>query len=171
MSDPMQLLSLYQKAVEFAEAGNFQNAIENFSECIAIDDKNPMIFILRSTAYCQLKEYSKALLDVHVALSLDQSISSAYSTKAFIEWSMGDFKSALSDYDKAISLGSKYSADFMNRGQVKRDAGDLDGAIEDLQKASELDPSNSTARQIMDFCQKMKRNPKAYEKFLAKKRL
>jgi len=168
MNNPAGWLIIYQNGVDAAKAGNFQNAINSFSKCIDLDDKNPIVFILRSTAYYQIKEYEKALADIYRALALDQTIYDAYEQKALIEWSMGNLQVAIADYNKAVSINPNDSICFMNRGQVKRDSGDLDGAISDLEKSLELDPNNSLANQIFEFCQTMKQYPEVYKRSLEK---
>ncbi len=159
-----------QDGKNFAKSGNFQEAINKFSEYIKRDNKNPYAFIYRSLTYNQLEDYEKAMSDVYSALSLNKSIAEVYSTKALIEWSKGNLQSALVDYDKAISIEPNNAIDVMNRGQVKRDLGDLDGAIEDTKKSLEIDPNNSIASGILILCQGMKSMPKSYEIYLEKNR-
>lgn len=159
----------YQEGIDAVQSGNFQLAIDCFSRCIEIDDKNPILFIQRSNAYYVLKQYEKALSDIYSSLAIDQSIPDAYATKGMIEWAMGNLQSAINDYDKALLIDPNNSIYFMNRGQVKRDIGDLDGALADSARAIELDPDNSIASQVLMFCETMKSYPDIYKGFIKKK--
>lgn len=162
-------ISAYQEGTSAAKDGDFQKAIDIFSKCIEIDDKNSNLFMARSLAYHFLKQYDKALSDIYNALALDQVTPEAYATKAMIEWSMGDLQAALIDYNKALSIDSANSIYFLNRGQVKRDIGDVEGAIKDLSKAIDLEPTNPLANQALTLCQTIKDDPELYKRFLKEK--
>lgn len=170
MTDPLQWITIYLNGVEAAKAGNFQEAVNNFSECIDIDKENPIVFILRSSAYYGLKQYDKAMSDIYSALALDQSVAGAYEQKGLIEWTTGNLQVALADYDKAISINPNDSISFMNRGQIKRDIGNLDGALEDFTSALELDPNNTLASMCLSMCQTMKNSPEIYKRFMEDKK-
>ncbi len=170
MPDPLQWITIYQKGVDAGKAGNFQEAIDDFSKCINIDNKNPIVFILRSNAYYGLKQYDKAMSDVYSALALDQSVAGAYEQKGLIEWTTGNLQAALTDYDKAISINPNDSIMFMNRGQIKRDTGDLDGALKDFTNALELDPNNTLASDCLSLCQIIKSSPELYKRFMEDKK-
>jgi len=51
------------KGNEYFRSGQYQKAVEHYSEAIRIDPQNVLVYSNRSLAYSKLKEYPSALAD------------------------------------------------------------------------------------------------------------
>ena len=105
------------------KGARFQEAIDKWSECLAIDPQhrsyNAKLFCNRATAYSKLRNHEQAIADCGEALKLDDKYLKAYNRraeslkmlgeKAHLEAAMRDLKKAmeLDDDDNARSYKQK----------------------------------------------------------------
>lgn len=85
--------------------GNFQGAVDNFTECLGLDDLNDAynatILYNRASAYHKLKDFKKAMNDCDSALKLNPEYGKVYVKKGDIYLDMEEFEEACRMYDQA----------------------------------------------------------------------
>ncbi len=172
--------TLYQEGVNKYEAGNYEGAVEDFNQAIALDPQNALAYNKRGDAYYRLGDYEQAQADSSQAILLNPQDVNAYFDRGFAFYGLGKYKKAIADYNQAIKLNSKDAYAYYGRGLARAQSKDNKGAIEDFSKAITLKPEYNEAylqrgiirrrlRQrleaIQDFDKIIKNNPsdaKAY---------
>ena len=79
-----------------------EDAIEDFSKALEIDDSKGLTYTNRSFCYMQIGENELALGDLNKAIELDNTIPSIYFNRSKCKQSLGDFKASLEDCNIAI---------------------------------------------------------------------
>ncbi|MFT5777245.1 MAG: tetratricopeptide (TPR) repeat protein [Crocinitomicaceae bacterium] len=151
-----KLMSLGQLS---ADLGEFQTALENFTQLIELDPTSAKAYymcgLMKDTlqdgagacrmmliadsigsneAHYFLRKNCRASMDVKQMLSED------IEEKAYYLEMKGDFEGAILLYTEAISIIPEESRLYYNRGKAKRKLENHRGAISDYQKAIDLEP-------------------------------
>ncbi|KAJ3353854.1 Hsp90 cochaperone [Entophlyctis luteolus] len=85
-------------------ANNHELAIKYFSDAIAKDPKNHVLFSNRSASYTSIKSYTKALSDAEEAIKISPSWAKGYSRKGAALHGLGNYKGAVEAYKKGLEL-------------------------------------------------------------------
>mmetsp|Transcript_40369 Transcript_40369/g.89645 ORF Transcript_40369/g.89645 Transcript_40369/m.89645 type:complete len:579 (+) Transcript_40369:115-1851(+) len=103
-------------------AGNYQEAIDFFSQAIAVDPKNHVLFSNRSAAQASLKNYEKALEDAQKCVSLKPDWGKGYSRLGAAFYGLEQWPEAAQAYED----GLKYDP---NNEQLKQGLSDSKAAM------------------------------------------
>jgi tetratricopeptide (TPR) repeat protein len=158
------------RGILFGSRGDFELAVEDFTEAIKLDPNNAAAYLQRSKALCagvsnvsNLDEnfsfttwgtgysektrdvYNRALEDATAAIKLAPALVSVYLNRGTIYDEMGDHDRAIADYNQAVRLDPDNAAAYNNRGLAYADKNDYDRAIADYNQALRLDPDYSFA--------------------------
>jgi tetratricopeptide (TPR) repeat protein len=91
----------------WAERGEPENAIKDFTEAIRLNPKSASAFHSRGIVYRRMTEYDKAVADLTEAIRLDPEGAMAFSVRGITYSSMKEYDKAIRDYDEAIRLDPK----------------------------------------------------------------
>jgi formylglycine-generating enzyme required for sulfatase activity len=105
----------YDRKVSFADsyfergklkyyAEDYQDAISNFSQAIALDDSYVEAHLHRGLAYTSLGKYQVAIDDYSRALELQPDLAKAYNYRGNTYRELGNCQAAIADYDRALAL-------------------------------------------------------------------
>jgi Tetratricopeptide repeat. len=141
----------FLSGIQFDADGDYESAIEEYSEAIKYDIHFAVAYDRRGIDYTMLIKYRKALKDFNKAIELKSNFTDAYSHRGIVNYCLRDFVNAIADYNKALNIDPKYDKAYYNRGIVKFLLDDENGAIADIRIASEM--NNSEA---MDYLKTMK---------------
>ncbi len=97
-------LLLRQQALDKAQQGELDHAIDLFTHLIACNPASASNFNNRGLLYFQQGEYELALADYHQALWLNPHLAKVYNNRANCYAAMGELEAAIDDYDTAIDL-------------------------------------------------------------------
>jgi stress-induced-phosphoprotein 1 len=116
----------------FAEK-KFEESIEKFTEAIAIDPSNHVLYSNRSGSYASLKDFSHALDDATKTTELKPDWAKGWSRKGAALHGMGDLLSASEAYEKALELDPANAQAKSGLAAVKRaiESGSAGGSGED----------------------------------------
>lgn len=89
---------------DFFGAGNFPDAVKEYSEGLKRDPLNKNIYSNRSAAYIKLMEFNCALKDAEKCLEIDPTFVKAYARKGTIQHMMKEYHKALATFDKGLSM-------------------------------------------------------------------
>jgi tetratricopeptide (TPR) repeat protein len=157
----------------FGSRGDFDLAIEDFTEAIKLDPNMAAAYLQRSKAlYASVSQvfdidenfdfsyvssvgsvyseetkavYSRALEDASMAIKLNPIVVSAYMNRGRIYEALGDNDKAIADYNQAIRLDPNLAVAYNNRGLAYNNKQDYDRAIADCNQALRLDPNLAVA--------------------------
>lgn len=96
------------------QKGNYQVAINNFTEAIALDSTHPAYYNHRGNSYLQLRQYRNAIGDYDKVLSRVPSQAQTYYNRSLAYYGVGDYQKANIDLFKADSLGAGINPDYVN---------------------------------------------------------
>jgi stress-induced-phosphoprotein 1 len=89
---------------ELFGAGDFPNAVKEYTEGLKRDPVNKGILSNRSAAYIKLMELNGALKDAEKCLEIDPKFVKAYARKGTIQHMMKEYHKALATFDKGLSI-------------------------------------------------------------------
>lgn len=122
------------------EEGNYEGAIQKYSDALIKSPDNFKIYFNRSLAWKNLNRMDKALEDLERIIKLKPELPFAYLERGIILGEQGDNNQGLENFNKAIELKPDYIQAYHNRGLLKDNVGDYDSAVQDYSRALEIDP-------------------------------
>lgn len=127
-----------QRGWEFFRKSQFQKAIHEFSQAIALDPDYPQIYLDRGIVYRAAGNYAASLKDISMQIELDP-FGAAYHERGLTYLAMGESQKALEDFNQAIEQSSpefEFVADaYYQRGLIRKTLGDRQEAIQDFRAA------------------------------------
>ncbi len=124
----------------------FTEALADFNQAIALNQKNATIYLNRANVYLEQSQWQQALEDYNQAIKLASQLSHrAYFNRAGIYNMRHQWDKAIADYNMAIKLKSDYSAAYYHRGILNLRQQDWLKAIQDLEQVTKLQPNNDQA--------------------------
>jgi tetratricopeptide (TPR) repeat protein len=129
----------YARGNEWFTKGDFQSAIDCYSQVIALDQPNcKMALVRRGDAYTELGDLGSAIQDYNRAIKLDPTFALAFACRGRAFRDQNDLTRAIDDYTKAIDLAPMISCTYINRGECFALKEDPDKAKADFAKAIEI---------------------------------
>ena len=160
------------KGIMFAMRGDYDIAIEEFTEAIRVNPEMPTAYMLRGRALFasvskvitvegnfdnvltvtpekvsveQIQIYDKAIEAYSRAIELGHNKAEAYIERGGAYADKGDFDCAIKDYNRAIRLDPNLAKAYIYRGTLYCAKGDYDKAIADYNQALRLKPNFADA--------------------------
>ena len=147
-SDLARLATIFNEGNVLLGRGETQQAIQKYTEAIAISPSLAVPYVNRGVAYISLAKHTEALADADKALELLKNSSDppAYSATAYqvngtVYQNRGEYRLAADAYTKSIELVQTDAKFYNNRGNAYRMLKQYDAAMKDFNKAIELDPT------------------------------
>jgi len=125
---------------KYAEMGDLDRAIADFSAAIRLDPKYVDAYDGRGEAYTHRADYDRAIADVNHAIALDPKDAQAYFNRGHVYVLKGDYDRSIADFDRAIQFSPRWDAAYYNRGFSYAGKGDWDRAIADYTQAIAINP-------------------------------
>jgi len=140
----------YDQGNKNYNAGNYAQAILNFTEAIRLDSKyaTATTFYNRGMAYYYTSNYYPAINDYTEAIRLNPNDAASYNNRGNVYYYyLDNYYQAIADYTEAIRLDSKYATatTYYNRGIAYHNINNFNQAIADFTQVIRLTPNNSTA--------------------------
>ncbi len=142
--------NLYASGVDQLNNGNYEKAIEIFTEFIyKYPSHNYLdkVYEGRGYAYLKLQKYSNAISDFDIAIELNPYNYYAYNSRGIAKQSpklypeIIDLAGALDDFKKAIEIEPGFATAYFNRGMLYYSFLDYKKAISDFENAIKLNPN------------------------------
>jgi tetratricopeptide (TPR) repeat protein len=119
----------------------YDQAISNFSDAIALKKNVPDSYTLRGAAYMVKGEIEKAIEDSQSAIELEPDNPSPYGVYGQAHRALYDYEKAIDFYSQAIMLDHSYERAYMERGITYACIGQYEKAIENYIQALKLSPT------------------------------
>jgi tetratricopeptide (TPR) repeat protein len=162
------------RGITFACRGEYEMAIANFTQALALDPDLFAAWMLRGRAlYASVSKvtsvgenfssvdtvivreraitadgkmvYDRAIADYSQAIQLDPDYAPVYSDRGNVYSDKKDYDRAIADYSQAIRLNPNFVEAYSERGSAYNGKKDYDRAIADYDQAIRLDPNFVTA--------------------------
>jgi serine/threonine protein kinase/Tfp pilus assembly protein PilF len=138
-------MALFQLGKAAQAKGQFEAAIEKYSESLALYPDNVDALNNRGNVYRLLKRLDEALADYERAIKVAPTTAQPYVGRGGVYLSQNQPNKALADFDKAIQLNPRLAVAYNARGFAHYLKADYDRALPDFGKAIELDPKLAQA--------------------------
>ena len=131
----------------YASQGDYQRAIPDFSQAIALDPAFPGAYFMRGHAYIEIEEFSRAVVDYDWVIEHGPYDPAAYNNRCWSYFKAGEYKQALPDCEKALALAPDYVNALDSRARVYMALGRTEDAIFDFERIIELGLDQELSRQ------------------------
>ena len=137
-----------RKGGEYANAGNYNEALEIFDKAITTyplkGHRHQLAFAHKVRAFIFKKKgnFDAALSDYNAAIQLDSKNAEIYRARGIIYLKKKALDQAFSDFETAIAINPNYAAAYNDRGFVYYEKGAFNHAISDYNHVIELHPDN-----------------------------
>lgn len=139
----VEIATLVKRGEQLLNQGNYLEAINVYTQIIALDAANAEFYQKRASARRRLKDYTNALADYDKAIELNSQNYIALTGRGMTKVNLGDTDGALADFDGSISVNPNYPLAYNERGLIKFKSGDTRGALADFSNAVRLDPTSA----------------------------
>jgi tetratricopeptide (TPR) repeat protein len=126
--------------------GDYQKAIESFSEKIRLDPNSSVGYYGRAIANNNLEQYQQSVDDYDQALRLDpnQENASYYLPRGIALLGLKQYQRAIEDFDNAIQLNPKDANAYYWRGRTYKELKQNARAQQDFNRAKKFRDSDDT---------------------------
>jgi len=128
------------------DRGEFELAISDFSDALAINPKHHRAYNNRGRAYYYHKrDYDRAMADFSKAIGNDPRNDYAYNHLGLAYFAKKDYDRAIPNFAKAIDINPGHAEAYFNRGGAYYAKKEYERAIGDYTKAIEINPGYADA--------------------------
>jgi len=122
------------------QAGDLKEAINQYSQAIEVNPGFVMAYQMRAAAWQKLRQFSKAISDYSMVISLGEPHFQAvgYLNRGIVKNMTGDYFGAIPDFSQAIIIDRKMAAAYFHRGIARNKTGDVMGNYEDFRQAARM---------------------------------
>lgn len=118
--------------------GNYQAAIENYTQAIQLKPNFQEAYLKRCEAYFAAKQDRQVLADCQTILKLDNTCYQAYFYQGRSRQLLGYTQSAIESYTQAIHYQNSCAEAYYYRGLAYDELKEIANVLQDLQKAAKL---------------------------------
>jgi tetratricopeptide (TPR) repeat protein len=139
------------RGIAYTSSGQWDNAIADFTEAIAINSKYPVSYANRGIVYGNLGEPEKAIADFTKAIEIDPKYTLAFHNRGVAYVEIGENNKAVSDLSRAIKLDPKYISAYNNLSLLYQ-KNHLDSAISICLDGLKINPESALLRVNLGNC-------------------
>jgi uncharacterized caspase-like protein len=134
----MDLAGYYRRGQRNAVNGNYDKAIDDFTQVIRLDPKHAGALNDRCWVRAIIGDLASALKDCNEALRIAPNYADALDSRGLINLKIGMLPQAIADYDAALERDPKHASSLYGRGIAKKRNGDVDGGKRDIDAAKAI---------------------------------
>jgi tetratricopeptide (TPR) repeat protein len=136
----------YNRGLAFSDQANYELAIADFTQAIALNSNLTEAYFGRGVAYYDQQEYALATADYDQAIALSPNYAEVYNNRGLVFADLGDYQLAIEDFTRSIVLNNTMlHVPYLNRGNIYRFEGNYESAIADYDHAINLKPDYTFA--------------------------
>ncbi len=138
--------ALMNRGVLYANLGQWDNALEDYSKALKNDPENSKANYNCGVAYANLRQWDKATAYYSRALGIDPKYKDAYYNRGVAYANLGLWDNAIADFSAAIEIDPDNMKEaYYNRGVGYATLGQWDKAIADYSRFIGIDADNTNA--------------------------
>ena len=138
---PMKSRPYNNRGRMYAERGDYDEAIEDFTKTIQLWPAYADAYYNRGHVFADKGEADRAIADYTKVTEINPTYVKAYYNRGNVYKTKGDIDRAISDYNKALQISPAEVKAYVNRGNAYSEKGDINRAISDYTKAIEINPN------------------------------
>jgi tetratricopeptide (TPR) repeat protein len=131
----------FEKGKEYYVQGDFDRAIEEYSNAIRLYPNFFQAFINRGITYSEKGNYEQAIIDYNQAIILNSNSASAYNSRGWVYFLLGNNDQAIADTTQSIRINPNYEFAYDSRGWAYLDKGDYVRATADFEMVLRINPN------------------------------
>lgn len=139
--NPTDLPGFYRRGQRRAINGDYDLAIQDFTEVIRRDPKHAGALNDRCWVRALVNQLRDALRDCNAALQIAPNYPDALDSRGLVNLKLGSLNKAIADYDAALVLDPKHASALYGRGIAKKRNGDQAGSKSDIEAAKAIQSS------------------------------
>jgi len=125
----------FKLGVEKMLSGEYQNAIQDFTQALQLKSNSVAAYNNRCLAYLQIQDYQNAIADCNQAIEKASNNTEAYLNRGLAHYRQGDYSDAIADNNQVLSLKPYDFRAYYNRGLANAMLGNHQQAIADYNLA------------------------------------
>ena len=139
----------YDQGIDFANSGDYQNAIDSFDKAIEVKPDFAEVFYNRGVAYIKLGKYTKAIDDFTqvILLNSDRSgfLTMAFYNRGNVYNLLEEYDKGINDYNKVIEMNPDFVEAYYYRGNAYIKLQQYEKALVDYNSAIAKNPNYQNA--------------------------
>ena len=143
LSDPSSAEAYYKSATTHHDLGEFDQAISEYRQAIALNPNSPIIHNRLGVAYSELKQYDAALDAYQKALVLSPMTAEPHYNMGLVYLKQGDLPRAAEAFKRAVAIDAEWGDPYTGLGEVYLKQGDFGQAARAYKQATRLNPSGN----------------------------
>jgi tetratricopeptide (TPR) repeat protein len=147
IANSQDVKKIYNEGLDEYKHLHYKEAIDKFTNAIALDSAYINAYIQRGFCKGMLKDFTGEIDDYTKALTIDPHHKFAYISRGSAKNKTGDYINAIEDFNKALEIDPSDQEAYNNRGFSKKGLEDMKGACEDWNKSKQL--GNEEAKIIL----------------------
>ncbi len=131
---------LFAAGVLQFKQGEYQQAVDIFSDLINLFPQNADAFKNRGVAYMKLEKFDDAIADFESAKKISPNLKGLYSNLGVIWYYKENYEKAIENYNREIEITPDNAVAYFNRALCMTELGEIDNALSDLTSAISISP-------------------------------
>ncbi len=131
---------LFETGVLQFQQGEYQQAVDTFSDLIDLFPQNADAFKNRGVAYMKLEKFDDAIPDFESAKNISPNLKGVYSNLGVIWYYKENYEKAIENYNREIEITPDNAVAYFNRALSMTKLGETDNALSDLTAAISISP-------------------------------
>lgn len=132
--NPQDVNALNLRGTAYGQAGDYQNAMDDFNAALKIKPDFPQAYSNRALVFVRIDSLPRAIADYDRAIEINPDYAAAYVGRGNVHRLLNEDRKAIADFTKAISIQPDPVAHF-NRGLSRQKLGLHSEAIDDFDNA------------------------------------
>ncbi len=138
-----QETSAFERGRVRAAVQEWEAAIRDFSEALALEPEHAVALCERGFCYARLGQLDQAQSDWAAAVAIEPQVGAHYHFRGEMLSLEARFQEAVEEYDKAIQLTPQLGRAFAGRAAIWLEQQEMERALNDANRAVELDPTRA----------------------------
>ncbi|MBN1788932.1 MAG: tetratricopeptide repeat protein [Bacteroidales bacterium] len=142
----------YLRGIINNERGKYIRALDDFNQAINLHSSGNLFryYLGRGVSHMNLLEYDQALADFTASIEQNDTVASAYHSRAMLNYEMKDYSAAVEDFLKALTYSEGNSALYFNLGMSYYRLNEKEKACPYFHKSCTMGNTNACRMTLME---------------------
>jgi len=131
---------LFETGIDHLKQQRYEDAVQVFTELIALDPDNPEAYKNRGVAHMKLAQYDPAIVDFEKTRQMTPDLEGLHSNLGVAWYYKGEYAKAIANYDMEIALSPDSHYVYFNRAICRAELKQYDKSFDDIAKTLALVP-------------------------------